>query len=593
MSTLTSETTFGPTLVGVVRRYWLMVAAVAVTFASLGAVTALLSAEAFVATASLVVENPRTASPLHSLAPQGASDAERYANDQAAILVSTPIAGAAMQMLDPDHPETPDSVRGLVARTTIDVDGRSNVIEVSYTSRDPEFSVQAVNAILESYEVLVDDRRSSVYDAAIRELDQSIEQTQSEIARIDDEIDELRRASSSRQELDAQFQDLIDQLAELQRRPAGFSEESAAEIDELISRLAALEAVNTVERSSPELGALFERRSEAIQRESDLLSRRDQLVVDAQLARSGVALSAPAVTAAGDGLSPLFTALTGLLMGIFIGVAAAYWLSQVRSRFEHRLQPQKVLGVPLLADIPRIAAAGERHDLPVLDAPDSPPAHAFRSLAGILQQHIPSLRVTAGSSGNGHKKTSRAAIVALVSSMQQNGKTLVALNTAVAAARNGVRVLVVDGDTIESQVAHIDGQQGAQVLVPVVRRVVIDDQFGVDILGWGPAGHADQDVASNMPFRERVARLAESYDLILMDLPALLENATAADAVRLADTALVIVAHHSLTSGAEDLRYRLDLIGTSSMGYVYTHPDGSMIDRADSPWRDEPLSASA
>ena len=581
MIALTSQSTINPTMVGVLKRYWPLVVVGSLVLGALSVAVPALTPDSFAATATLVVEDPSAATLFGSLENGSASDAERYVNDQAAILASTPIATAALANLDEGHAETPKSSAELLEHTLVIVDDASNVIEVRYSSNDPDFSIVAVNSILSAYEGLVEVRGSAVYADAIVELDASISVTRQEIDGIQAEILALLRGSEGRQELDDQFRVIVDRLAALQRGRITADGTAAADIAVLTAQLAALQAVNDVEQALPELKPLIDRRTEAIQRESQLISRRDGLAVDAQLQRSGLALLAPAISAQAVGRSPVLTGMAGLLLGAVLGMAAAYWLSGARRRFEDRLQPQEVLDVPLLGEIPRIAGqSGGRDALPVLDAPDSPSAHAFRALAGVVQQNIPSLRVTPGAVQAGATGADRGAVLAIVSATENNGKSVVAINTAAAAARNGLRVLVIDGDLINrgasklllaGQIEKMDSSSSE----PVTCRVVVDEKFGVDILGWGSSSGTSSDVLSSKGFQEQVSNLSENYDLILLDLPALLNSAPATDAVRLADSAVLVIPHHSLAVGAEDLRYRLNLIGTSSLGYVYTHPVGS------------------
>jgi Mrp family chromosome partitioning ATPase len=81
--------------------------------------------------------------------------------------------------------------------------------------------------------------------------------------------------------------------------------------------------------------------------------------------------------------------------------------------------------------------------------------------------------------------------------------------------------------------------------------------------------------------------LVDTYDLVVMDGPPLLQVAYASTLAELAQGLLVVVGHGVRQSELADLRNRLELIGTPVLGYVYnrsplrremTMTEGSMMD---------------
>ncbi len=348
---------------------------------------------------------------------------------------------------------------------------------------------------------------------------------------------------------------------------------------------------------------LLRQQEDALGLLSELTLRRSQVEVDARLAGNGVAVFSPAGPGTLQGVSIRTAVVLSIVLGALVGGGIAYWLSQRRRRFEDRFEPQAVLGVPMLAGTPASSSAWQRSVsgalrfidskdddatptdmLPVISAPTSAAAEAFRVLVGALQYQLTESGVmpagmtgTAGGSPPG-------AVVAVSSPASNEGKTFVASNLAVAAARVGLRVLLVDGDfgaqqtsVLFSDSSHAGIDAGLTELVrgladvqDVIATVDVGDELHLDLLGRGHVEIPAADLFGSQALADTFGRLAESYDLVILDTPPLLEVAYANTAVQQVDSVLVVVAHRSRVEKLEELRYRLELIGVPMLGYVYT-----------------------
>ena len=120
-----------------------------------------------------------------------------------------------------------------------------------------------------------------------------------------------------------------------------------------------------------------------------------------------------------------------LAAGLFAGVGLAYLLASRRRVFRDRMEPELILGVPLLADIPDFTQEGLTTLLPVRDEPRSASAEAFRFAAASLELKM---------------NRQEAKSLAIISPTLGAGKSTVLANIALAAARQGSRVLVIDAD---------------------------------------------------------------------------------------------------------------------------------------------------
>jgi Mrp family chromosome partitioning ATPase len=345
---------------------------------------------------------------------------------------------------------------------------------------------------------------------------------------------------------------------------------AAARVGELQTRIATLQAAISQTTDSPELAVLLDEQAEARRRLADLQTRRDQISVDADLAGSGVVFYDVAETAYPSSVG-LWVVLGGLF-GTVVGSGLAFLLAQRRRRFAARGEPERVLGAPLLTDIPHFSQERLRTALPVTDSPASAAAEAFRFVAtGITVQQI-------DRSGNG------AAVfksVAITSAGLYDGKTTVTANTALAAAREGSKVLVVDADfgsgalttellgNVQPPMGMTDVAQGTVGLGEAVLRVTKEYAGTVSLLTRGTAAIHAPDFFASQQAAKMFEAAARDFDLVIIDAPPLLRVAYTTTIVRLADRVIVVVGHGSDLSLAEEMRHRLALIGTPTLGYVY------------------------
>ncbi|MGH3608938.1 MAG: hypothetical protein ACRDRD_12725, partial [Pseudonocardiaceae bacterium] len=286
-----------PTVVGAAWRYRLLVAAVIV--ACLGVVGIYVEARPAVysAMATMVLQDPHS---VPVFANSTGTAADRYTGDQIAVLKSPQLAAAAAAVGAAQHPPlglTADdfSKNSVVAGTPLS----GNLVQITFTSTNRATALGGVDAIKTAYE-------KTVHDSVSAELSTLLAQIDSELASIN-----------------AQLATVAAQLA---NHPA------AADQQILTQQQTALSG-----------------------RRDTLAAKRDQIAVDAASGSNGVALYLPAQTTTHS--SRLVAALPLLsvaaILGIVLGVLAAFLLASRRRRFGGRDEPEAVLGAPLVAEIPR------------------------------------------------------------------------------------------------------------------------------------------------------------------------------------------------------------------------------------------------
>ena len=140
--------------------------------------------------------------------------------------------------------------------------------------------------------------------------------------------------------------------------------------------------------------------------------------------------------------SPRLYGLFGGVLGAMIGAAVAYVSAARRRRVEAPEEPEPLLLAPFLGAIPSFDDEIDTQ-LPVANAPESMAAEAFRFLMAAVESQLS--RVANAS----HLEVGRSIgdrTVFVTSTTLEDGRSTVAANMAIAAAKSGKRVLVLDAD---------------------------------------------------------------------------------------------------------------------------------------------------
>ena len=265
----------------------------------------------------------------------------------------------------------------------------------------------------------------------------------------------------------------------------------------------------------------------------------------------------------------------GFIIGLLIGSAIAYARDARRRRkIADRQDPSPIYGVPLVGEIPAFDATRTHRwnrtavdgSLPVVADPRSEAAEAFRFAAGSVER----IRATV---------PDQVLSVVFVAPNAGAGKSTVVANLALALAESGTRVLVVDADAGElaarllphdaSVTAGLEQVlSGHQSLVECVRSSQVNS--GVAVLGPGSLARGRvMGVARSAAMATVLTEAKESYDVILIDSPALLQVADATEVVAAANRVIVVVSADERVRDHRDMVSRLRLIGVDLMGYIY------------------------
>jgi len=575
-----------PTVLASVWRYRWLVLLLALAFAGLGWLYGSQTAE-WTATATLAVQDPRSSNLFDQAFP---NSPDRYVEGQVAILGSRTVARRAVEIASEQEPPVDATVGDIVEGLTVDGSSSSDIVTLSYSAETQREAIAVVNAVAAAYQEIGRLTADATFASAVVELDRSITELRAEIDALEQQVSTRQQAvldglknDPDRIGLNQLLDGLMVELLALEPPPTTASDGRItrfnSELQILNIRIATITneldqervVILAVERDDPDRAALIRLQDEAQQRLTDLQARRDQLAVDADLASNGVVFYSPAEIAVPSGAS-LFIVL-GFLTGLAVGAGLAVLLTSRRRRFASRGEPELVLGARLLADVPNFKEERVDSTLPVIDAPTSVSAEAFRFVSASisLQQKWP-----ANDDGSKNFRS-----IVTVSAGLFEGKTVVTANTALAAAREGHRVLVVDADFGNQQLTELlvgstmplvgmtDVTAGRVSLQNAVVEVPHDGNGSVHLLSRGTVSVQAPDFFSAHGTAALFQSLSKIYDLVLIDAPPLLRVAYATTLARLADRAMIVVAHGEDTHAAEELRDQMELVGIPALGYVY------------------------
>lgn len=561
-----------PTVAGAAWQYRWLVLLLAVAFAGLAYLYASRT-ESWTSTASIAVEDPRVSN-LFTVGYDATP--ERYVRSQAEILSSRAVAGRAVEIAAAADPPVVVTVNYIVEEgLSVNSGGDSDLITIVYEDISEYRAITVVNAVATAYQEVGREAATDEFDSAILELETSIAALTSELLGIQDELRRLRTSDANRLALEDQLDSAIARLLVFEPSRASADilvvNESAARLNEIRLEIDTIQAALIREDADVDLQALESRQADIRERLVGLQLVRDQREVDAQLSLSGVVFYDPADKAEPGSIGVLV--LGGFLFGAIVGSAIALPLSRGRRRFGSRGEPEKLLGIPLVADVPSFLDERLATNLPVVEAPASASAESYRfvSAAVALQQD----RLF------GDEDVAAFTTVMFTSPSISAGKTTSVANTAFAAALGGKRVLVIDADFSSQDLTAMlvgsatprlglsDVIQGAASLGEAAVGVDMEVSGSVDLLASGTSAVPAADLLSLPATAGLFGGLSHHYDLVLIDAPPVPTVAYATTLVRLAERVVVVFAHGQDLQSAQDLRRQLDTIGTSVLGYVY------------------------
>lgn len=302
-----------------------------------------------------------------------------------------------------------------------------------------------------------------------------------------------------------------------------------------------------------------------------LEQRRADLRVEGALARDGVESFQPAIDTERAGASLRVSAFLSGILGLVIAVTLAAAFGVRRRQWSSPEEPAALLAAAMLGVIPDFRRERPKSSLPTLTAPETRAAEELRFLASALAPA---------------KGATTNPMLAFAGSTRREGTSIVVANTAIAAAQAGLRVLAVDtdiekhglsqlllGSASDSEAAEPDagagGSRPKNNAAPT--RWVLGTRAGGKLELLAPPAaywHTDGAVESRR-LLETLESVRRQFDLVIVDLPALLDVSSANPLLLHADELVVVVRHGTSARRLAQAMNRLELLGIQPRGYVY------------------------
>lgn len=263
--------------------------------------------------------------------------------------------------------------------------------------------------------------------------------------------------------------------------------------------------------------------------------------------------------------------LLGLLLGLTAGIGLAFLRERLDDRFKDREEVERVLGVPVLATVPRFQ--GEKKESPLISVsqPDSLASEAYRSLRTNLQfiaaqRQIRSVLTTSPSAGE--------------------GKTVTTVNLAVALAQAGRRVILVSADLRRPTLERLFGMRedsvqsskasGLSTWLSEGGKGDLSDLIkdpgipNIRVIPTGPVPPNPAELLASPLLPELIRTLEKNCDLVIIDSPPILAVADPAIvAIHTGGAILVMDAGTTHRSAVVRAKEELDRVGGNLIGCIF------------------------
>lgn len=266
----------------------------------------------------------------------------------------------------------------------------------------------------------------------------------------------------------------------------------------------------------------------------------------------------------------------GIVIGLVLGIAIALLLEQLDRRVKHQDDIADTMGIPLLATVSKRKAFDRKHlgngKMSLEDL------EAFRMMRANLRyfdsnRDVKSVLVTSAGPGE--------------------GKTLVSLGLALAAAAAGERVLLLEADLRDPGLSRvlklqqvtglsdalIDGKEAVTDAVTAVSAGELTESAGdatFDVLPAGAIPPNPPALLESQAMKDLLAQAEKTYDFVVIDTPPILAVADAIPLISIVSGVLVVSGLGvSTRSSAGDLIEQLHRVRAPTFGLVVNFAQGS------------------
>ncbi|MBA4388060.1 MAG: hypothetical protein C0404_08775 [Verrucomicrobia bacterium] len=236
--------------------------------------------------------------------------------------------------------------------------------------------------------------------------------------------------------------------------------------------------------------------------------------------------------------------LVSLFFGLFAGIGLGFLFENLDDTIKTPEDLRAKLGVPLLGFVPRLENEINKKDtisvggMISLEEPISSLAEAYRNIRTSLFYSLPA---------------GEAKILAVTSCVPGEGKTTTACNLAIAIARTGKRVLLIDADfhrPTVSKLFALDSEKGlTNVLVgelrltQAIQHVTFRETLveNLDVLASGADSPNPAELLGSHMMKTLLSTLRDAYDWIIVDTPPVLFVSDASIVSAICDGVILVV----------------------------------------------------
>ncbi len=224
----------------------------------------------------------------------------------------------------------------------------------------------------------------------------------------------------------------------------------------------------------------------------------------------------------------------GAILGLLLGVGGVFLRDNFDGRVRDRADLERCLDGPVLAAIPRVRGRRADPALVFSAAPASRAAEAYRYLRARLD---PLMTSTAD----------RGAVLLVASAQARDGRTCVAANLAMALARTGASVILVDADLRHPSLDDVFGAGQRPGLADLLAgRTSLDevavptDVAGLRLVTAGEPADRRADLLEATRLAQAFAGMRAAAQVIVVDSAPLLTVSDAITVARVADIVMVV-----------------------------------------------------
>lgn len=362
------------------------------------------------------------------------------------------------------------------------------------------------------------------------------------------------------------YEDVVRQ--ETMEAASRTTDELATSVEQARNRLARLERQLEAE---PDNAVLRGRADAAVQRLGVLESRIEQIAVNASLHDSGVEYVERAQPPERPSQPrPVRNAAAGGAFAFAAAAGLAWMLESRRRKIDEVGDPATVLHAPLLGAVPPFSAVGVEGQFPMVSAPRSSAAEAYHLAALSLLASLP-------------EDEEQGTVILVTSAEPGAGKTVTALNLAVASRLGDRGVALLDADTRMRGLSRLSGHESEIGLKELhdapgalawhEYRHDLNGTEGVEIV---PAGGEIADPPTffqSAGFRRVVQRLRDHAGVVIIDSPPLLAVADTLALARHVDGIVLVVNKGAQLSALEEVRRQLSFVEAPLLGYMVNRAD--------------------